>query len=71
MIKGLGMIKNTVIVPHYTERKRQEALVQLMKQAKVAYGIGIDCMTAIEFELDKFPNEYRKIGAGAIEIKKI
>jgi len=71
LLRGLGIIKNIIIEPHYTEKKRQTMLVQEMKQAKARYGIGIDSLTAIEFELDKFPKEYKKIGSGSIEIKII
>ncbi len=69
LLKGLGIIKNTVIEPHYTQRKMQAVLVQEIKQARARYGIGIDSLTAIEFELNKFPKEYKKIGQGSIEIK--
>ena len=70
MLKGLGIVKDTVIVVHYTERKRQKQLIWEMEQTNAKYGIGIDAMTAIEFEIDKFPDEYKVIGTGRVEIKK-
>jgi hypothetical protein len=69
LMKQLGIIKDTVIVPHYTERNRQQALSNLIEETGVKYGLGIDCMTAIEFELDKFPEKFNKIGDGKIEVK--
>ncbi|MBU0613503.1 Type 1 glutamine amidotransferase-like domain-containing protein [Patescibacteria group bacterium] len=70
MLKGLGIIKDTVIEPHYTERKRQKRLIQETKETKVKYGIGIDCLTAIEFDISKFPKEYKVLGTGNVEIIK-
>ncbi len=70
MMKGLDIIKNAVIEPHYTERKRQKLLLKDMQQARVQYGIGIDCMTAIEFEVNAFPKKYKKIGTGAVVVRK-
>jgi hypothetical protein len=34
------------------------------------YGIGIDEITGMEFDLDTFPHEWKKIGDGNIEIKE-
>lgn len=69
LIKGLGIIADTIIEPHYTERNRQGLLIREMKQTNVHYGLGVDCMTGIEFELREFPEKYRKIGKGSVEIK--
>lgn len=70
MLKAQGIIKDTIIEPHYTERKLREVLIREMKQTKVKYGIGIDCMSAIEFETNKFPKEYKVLGTGNVEIRK-
>ncbi len=69
MIKGLNIIKNSVIEIHYTERKSQALLAKEMKQTKVKYGLGIDCLTALEFDLKDWPKKYNVIGNGTIEIK--
>jgi cyanophycinase-like exopeptidase len=71
LIKGLGILKNTIVEPHYTEKNRQELLLEEMKKAKAQYGIGIDCVTGISFDLKDFPNKYEKIGEGLVEIKKL
>lgn len=70
MMEGLGVIRDAVIEPHYTERKRQDLLLKDMEEAGVRYGIGVDCLTAIEFEIDEFPETYKKIGNGTMEIKE-
>lgn len=70
MLKGLGILKNTVIIPHYAERKAQPVLVRAMKTTKAKIGIGIDCNTAMEFDIAKFPKKYKVIGAGGIKLIK-
>jgi len=69
LVKGLGIIKDTLIEPHYTENKRQQLLIEEMKKTGVRFGVGIDCQTGLEFEIDKFPEEYKKIGTGTVTIK--
>jgi len=69
LMKGLNIIKNTIIEPHYTERNRHGILIKDMKESGLPYGIGIDCVTAIEFDLNEFPEKYNKIGDGLVEVK--
>ena len=70
ILKGLGMIKDTLVMPHYTERKLQQALVDAMEESGVRYGVGIDAMTGMEFELDEFPEKYTTIGYGKIIVRR-
>ncbi len=67
--RGLGIIKDTIIEPHYTERNRQELLEREMKKTHSCYGLGIDCVTGMELDTDTFPAGYKKIGNGSAEIK--
>ena len=69
IIKGLNIIKNSIIEVHYTERGNQALLTKEMKKIKVKYGIGIDCVTALEFDLKDWPKKYNVIGNGTIDIK--
>lgn len=69
MIKGLNVLKDTIIEPHYTERKRQAPLTKAMKQTQAKYGLGIDCLTALEFDIKDWPKKYNIIGNGTVEIK--
>lgn len=70
IIPGLWIIKNTIIEVHYTQRQRQSLLKKEMEETGVHYGVWIDEITGIEFELKKFPKKYKKIGEGNIEIKQ-
>jgi len=69
IISGLGIIKDTIIEPHYTERGRQELLTQSMEKSNAHIGVGIDAMTAIAFELNEFPKKYETIGLGKVVVK--
>lgn len=69
-IKALDIIKNTIIEPHYSQKKRQELLIKETKEIGIKYGIGIDENTGIMFDIDTFPHEWKKIGDGEIEIKE-
>jgi cyanophycinase-like exopeptidase len=71
LIKSLGILKDTIIEPHYTERHRHTLLRKEMKQSGVKYGIGIDCVTALSFDKKDFPNTYEVIGTGLVEIIKV
>lgn len=68
MHKGLGIIKDTVIEGHYTQRNRKEILKTIVNNTNVKYGIGVDSITALVFELDQFPESFEKIGKGLAEI---
>ena len=70
IIPGLGILKNAIIEPHYSERKYQELLRKEMKVSGAKYGIGIDCVTGMVFDLDKFPDSYEVLGQGSVEVIK-
>ena len=70
MWKGLNILKDTVIEPHYSQRKRQKLLLEEMQKTGVKYGVGIDTITAMMVEVDKFPKKYSKIGQGKVELKR-
>lgn len=70
LIQALWIVKNTIIEPHYTQRQRQSLLEKEMKETGMKYGIGLDENTWIEFDLEKFPHEWKKIGDGNVEIKE-
>lgn len=67
--KGLGILKNTIIEPHYTERHSEQLLIKGMKQTGAKYGIGIDCATAIVVDPKEFPAKWTKIGSGIVDLK--
>ncbi|MCL4418743.1 Type 1 glutamine amidotransferase-like domain-containing protein [Patescibacteria group bacterium] len=65
--KGLGLLKDTIIEAHYGERNRQQLLRDEMKQCGAKYGIGIDSITGIVIDTDKYPDDYKVIGNGLVE----
>lgn len=70
IMQGLWIIKDTIIEVHYTQRQRQSLLEKEMKETGAHYGIWIDEITWLEFNLEKFPYEWKKIGDGNVEIKE-
>ena len=68
LVNGLGIIKDTVIEPHYLEKDRQKLLELEMEETGAKYGLGIDSMSGIEFDLNEFPQKYNKLGNGLFEI---
>jgi len=69
MLPGLGILKNTVIQPHYSHRQRQGLLEKDMAETGAMYGLGLDSFTGIIFEVNNFPEQIIKIGEGSYEIK--
>ncbi len=65
---GLGILKNTIIEAHYTQRQRHQLLRDEMKQSGARYGIGIDSVTGIVVDTATFPEKYEKIGDGLVEL---
>jgi len=68
IIEGLGILPQTIIEPHYTERKRKEGLLMNMEKSGAKCGIGIDCVTGLSFDLVDFPHKYEKIGEGQVKV---
>ena len=71
MIPGLDIIKDTLIEGHYTQRNKQAALIQRMKETGINYGIGIDTCTAMVGDADNIMHIYTTIGKGSVYLKEI
>jgi cyanophycinase-like exopeptidase len=69
IVKGLGILKQTVIEPHYSERNSRQLLLDEMKRSNMKYGLGIDCATAIVVESEQFPTKFDKIGSGNVYLE--
>jgi cyanophycinase len=67
IVPGLGMIKNTIIEAHYTQRNRHQTLRDEMNLSGAKYGIGIDSLTAIVIDTSEYPRDYQVIGNGQVE----
>jgi hypothetical protein len=70
LVKGINILKNTIVEGHYSQRKRQKIILEEMQKTGVKYGVGIDTVTAMVVEPDKFPKKYTKIGLGKVELNR-
>ena len=68
--KGLGILKDTIIEAHYSQRNRHQALRNEMKESGAKYGIGIDSITGIVIDTETYPNGYEVLGSGLVELIK-
>ena len=68
--KGLGILKDTIIEAHYSQRNRHQALRNEMKESGAKYGIGIDSITGIVINTETYPNGYEVLGSGLVELIK-
>lgn len=69
-VRGLGILKSTIIEGHYSQRNRQGSLRSEMKERKLEYGIGIDSFTAAVLDTDIYPKGVDKIGDGMVDFVK-
>ena len=69
IIKSTGILKNTIIEVHYTEKGRQQLLIEDMEKSGMRYGVGIDCATALVVDPLEFPDKWEKVGVGNVYIK--
>ena len=67
--KGLNILKDTIIEPHYSERHSEGLLLKGMQQTGAKYGIGIDCATGIVVDPAEFPKKWSKIGSGKVDVR--
>lgn len=68
LIKGLGLMPDTILEPHYTERARHELLPEEMKRGNIRYGIGLDEATGIHINTFVYPQKWKKIGEGTLNL---
>lgn len=64
---GLGILESTIIEAHYTQKKRQQALKDEVKNGKLKYGLGIDEDAEVVTTPETFP-EFQKFGPGLAEL---
>lgn len=69
IVRGLGILKDTIIEPHYSERNYQQLLKDEMQQVHAKFGIGIDCATAMVVDPTQFPSKWTKIGTGNVDVQ--
>ncbi len=69
IVQGLGLLKDAIIEPHYTDRGYQQLLSDELAKTGAKYGVGIDCITALVTDPAKFPNKWEKIGTGNVDVR--
>lgn len=69
-VRGLRILKDTIIEAHYTERGRHQLLKGEMKEVGAKYGIGIDSVTGVKIDTATFPKDYEVMGNGLVELVK-
>jgi cyanophycinase-like exopeptidase len=67
LARGLGILKDTIIEPLYTQRNRHDLLREEMQEINVDYGIGIDTVTGIVIDTNSYPQGYEVLGSGLVD----
>lgn len=67
LVSGLGILKDTVIEGHYSQKQRQQSLKDEVKVGNLKYGLGIDEDAEVVTTPETFP-KFRKNGPGIVEI---
>ncbi len=67
---GFGILKDTIIEPHYIARHGESLLQESMRKSNVTYGIGIDSLSGVYIENNEKPSEYELLGNGIVELVK-
>lgn len=70
MVKGLNIIKDTVLEAHYFKRNKEKSLVRGMEETGVSMGLGIDSLGAIELDTKTWPKKWKSIGTRKIIFKR-
>ena len=67
LVKGLDILKDTIIEAHYSQKQRQQALKDEVKIGNLRYGLGIDEDAEVVTTPEIFPN-FQKLGPGLAEV---
>ncbi len=67
LVDGLGILEDTIIEGHYSQKKRQKALRDEVKSGNLKYGIGIDEDAELVTTPETFP-KFQKVGPGLVEL---
>lgn len=69
--KGLGLLPDTIIEAHYSQRNRQQQLRDEMKESGAKYGIGIDSYTGVIIDTNDYPDVYQVVGDGLVDFVRL
>lgn len=67
LVSGLGILKDTVIEGHYSQKQRQQTLRDEVKSGGLKYGLGIDEDAEVVTTSETFP-KFEKFGPGLVEL---
>lgn len=67
LVSGLNILKDTIIEGHYSQKNRQKALRDEVKEGNLRYGLGIDEDAEVVTNPDIFPR-FQKKGPGIVEL---
>lgn len=68
LMPGLGILKSTIVEPHYTQWDRHQQLRNELEKSQCKIGIGIDEAAAIKINPELFPKKYEVIGKNKVEV---
>jgi len=68
IIKGLGILKDTIIEPHYFEKSRKSLLLNKIRTYNCSIGIGIDSNSGIRINTETGTDVLTPLGNGKYEI---
>lgn len=69
-VDGLGLLRGSVIEPHYSQKQREKLLRKEMEDWGCPIGVGIDESCGIRMDPNTFPDEYEVLGDGLVEVVK-
>ncbi len=67
LVTGLGILENTIIEGHYSQKQRQNDLRDEVRSGKLKYGLGIDEDAEVVTTPELFP-KFQKLGPGLVEL---
>jgi hypothetical protein len=67
LVAGLGILENTIIEGHYSQKQRREVLRDEVKSGNLKFGLGIDEDAEVLTTPELFP-KFQKLGPGIVEL---
>ncbi|MBU1110236.1 Type 1 glutamine amidotransferase-like domain-containing protein [Patescibacteria group bacterium] len=71
MAEGLGILKDTIMEPHYFEQERKSLLLQEITKYKCTYGLGIDSNSGVRINTESGYENLIPLGEGKYELLQL
>jgi peptidase E len=68
LMDGIGLLQDTIIEPHYTQKGRQQLLRDEMTLESISIGIGVDEAAGIKVNTEEYPDKWKKLGINNVEL---